>query len=73
MGSRDTSTPERRKRPTSVEVGRVALLKCPDCLYSVDMSILDEIHDDEAGVLCTCDYCQTNGRCEDAPCCGCCQ
>lgn len=30
------------------------------------------IHDDEAGVLCTCEYCQNNGRCEDAPCCGCC-
>lgn len=35
------------------------------------MSILD-IHDDEAGVLCDCTHCQSNGRCEDAPCCGCC-
>ena len=39
-----------------------------------DLSVhIDAIHDDEAGVLCTCDYCrQDNPRCEDAPCCGCC-
>ena len=36
------------------------------------MTIYFEIHDDEAGVLCTCEHCQANGRCEDAPCCGCC-
>lgn len=32
------------------------------------------IHDDEAGVLCDCNYCTDlmRSRCEDAPCCGCC-
>lgn len=34
---------------------------------------IESIHDDEAGVLCVCEWCRTNGRCEDAPCCGCCE
>lgn len=34
---------------------------------------VDPIHDDEAGILCQCEYCIIQGRCEDAPCCGCCE
>jgi len=37
---------------------------------------LDLIHDDDAGVLCACEFCREldapDDRCEDAPCCGCC-
>lgn len=36
---------------------------------------LDLIHDDDAGVLCACEFCReldAPDRCEDAPCCGCC-
>ena len=36
-------------------------------------STYDDIHDDDAGVLCECEHCAPlYVRCEDAPCCGCC-